>query len=154
MAGETLGDGAQGLHPVRDYVLIEPKDAFEDASGLILPEAYSDDAHSSDGDYVRERNRLCLGVVQAVGPGRKDTDEIAGVREEKGQGWVRKPIPSRACQASLLDVSVDDQVLYDRASAARIDGTDPMLVMVRERAILVAVEGDARQVVGGIVTAS
>lgn len=118
------------LRPIHDFHLLRPMDAFEDASGLVLPQGYNDDVHGSDGDHIRTRNQLCLGVVVAVGPGLwKDGRRVQ------------------------TDLEVGEKVMYNRADAKLVKGSDPMLVLVREPAIFLAVVGDVRQVVGGLVTA-
>lgn len=124
--------------PVNDSVVLRPKDAFSTASGLELPQGYADDAHGSDRDMIRERNQLCLAEVVDVGPGYK----YAGKRKPKGVAFVRPP----------LDVTPGDQVLYNRADAKRLKGTDELLVVIKHHAIFAIVEGSVRQVVGGIVS--
>ncbi len=121
---------AERVRPVLDQVLVRPMDNFADASGLILPEAYDDDAHGSDRDFIREGNQLCLGVVIAV-----------------GEGW-KYPKTGRA----PLDVEVGEKVMYNRADAKLVQGTAPALVLVRHHAIFLRVEGSVRQVVGGLVS--
>lgn len=152
----ALNDGAV-LSPILDYVIIEPRDAFEHESGLVLPEAYDDDAYSNDGDLIRARNQLCLGIVRAVGPGPKHREPKPGIRRRDATGeptkqWEREPEPERPSQRRPMDVSPGDQVLYHRASALKLDDSDPVLVVVHEPAIYLAVEGSVRQVVGGIVS--
>ena len=131
----TMTDG-RTLSPLHDMVVIEPRDAWLDAGAVHLPPNYQDDAHSSDGDYIRERNKLCLGVVRAVGPGRW--------RYSKDVPPWRKPPP----------VEPGEQVMYDRASALRVDNREhmPTLIMVHEEAVLLSVAGDVRQVIGGLIS--
>ena len=121
---------ASTLRPALDQVLVRPMDAFEDASGLVLPQGYNDDCHGSDKDFIRDKNQLCLGIVIAVGPGWK-----------YATGDRHPP-----------DVSVGEQIMYNRADAKLVRGTDPQLVLVRNHAIFLKVEGSVRQVVGGLVT--
>jgi len=149
VTGETIS-------PILDYVVIEPRDAFADASGIVLPEAYDDDAHGSDGDMIRKHNQLCLGIVRAVGPGSKTEAAKPGIRRMGPDGptehWEREPEPPEPkVSRELPDVEVGEQVVYHRASAIRIDGTDPLLVIVHEEAVFLAIEGDVHQVVGGVV---
>ncbi len=122
-------DGALTIRPLLDQVVIRPLDSFEDASGLVLPQAYADDDHGDNNDMIRDRNQLCLGVVIAVGPGWK----YPGGR-----------VP--------LDVQVGERVMYNRADAKRVTGSDPPLVWVRHHAIFLRVDGSVRQVVGGLVS--
>lgn len=137
-----MSDKVQGWTALHDMVVIEPRDAFATAGEIVLPEAYDDDAHGSDRDMIREYNKACLGIVRAVGPGMKNvrTEEDADDDEITER---RKP-----------DIEVGAQVLYDRASATRLDGTDPMLVIVPEGGIFMEVVGDVAPVVGGLVTRS
>lgn len=125
-------DLAQGIRPLHDWVVIEPRDAFRSQSDLLaLPQAYDDDAHTSDGDLIREGNKLCCGIVRAVGP-----------------GWVNEE-----CVRLEHDVEVGQRVMYDRASAERIDGTKPTLVRLRAYGVYLVLEDDnIEPVVGGLVT--
>jgi co-chaperonin GroES (HSP10) len=129
-----MKDPAQGHRPIKEWVVIEPTDAFASDGLIDLPEAYDDDAHGSGGDMIREKNRLCLGIVRAVGPGAK-------IEDEDGNRWRRQP-----------DVEVGERVMYCRASATLLEGTDPMLVTVREEGIFLSIAGDVRAVYGGIVS--
>jgi co-chaperonin GroES (HSP10) len=124
-----VSDPAQGFKPIAQWILIEPRDAFESGGTIALPQSYDDDAHGSDGDFIRERNKLCLGIVRGVGCGRTE------------EGDRRIP-----------DVEVGELVMYDRASAKKIEGTSPLLVMCWEDGVFFAVEG-AKAVFGGLVTA-
>jgi co-chaperonin GroES (HSP10) len=122
---------AQGFVPLHDRIVIEPTDAFRSGGVLELPQAYDDDVSGSNGDLIRERNKLCLGIVRAIGSGERDED-----------GEIVRP-----------DVEVGERVMYDRASAVEIVGTDPKLVVVREAGIAFAVGDDVEPVLGGLVTA-
>lgn len=126
-----MTDAAQGHKPIKEWVVIEPTDAFRSDGVIELPEAYDDDAHGSNQDMIRQKNTLCLGIVRAVGPGKKLKN-----------GTRRPP-----------EVEVGERVMYCRASATLLDGTDPVLVTVREDGVFFAVAGDVRPVFGGIVSA-
>ena len=131
----TMTDG-RTLSAMRDMVIIEPRDEWGDAGAVHLPPNYHDDSHGSDGDYIRARNKLCLGIVRAVGPGcwRQTKD---------GAPW-RMPPP----------VEPGEQVLYDRASAMRVDDREhmPTLILLPQDAVLLSVVGNVRQVLGGLVS--
>lgn len=125
--------------PINEWVVIEPRDAFEHGDpsgegGIILPQAYDDDAHGSHGDFIRERNSLCYGVVRAVGPGRQ---------RWRGADFIGREIP---------DVEVGDRVMYCRASATLVEGSSPMLVIVREKGVMLKVESPAKAVLGGLIS--
>ena len=129
-----------GIVPRNNMVIVEPRDSFEHASGLVLPQAYDDDAHGGDGDMIRQRNQLCLAVVRGVGPGEwRQGDNDDGT---PGPLWQDTP-----------PVEVGEQVMYLRANAVPIKDSDPLLVMVPDAAIFMRVEGEARQVADGIVSA-
>ncbi len=123
------------LIPVLDQVLIRSLDVFKSET-LHLPEAYEDDCHGSNKDMIRDRNQLCLGIVIRAGPGWK----------YDGKGHTP------------LDVKTGDHVMYNRADAKIVEGTDAAtegctpLVMTRNHAIFAVVKGPARQIVGGLVT--
>lgn len=119
------------LTPVNDWVVLMPMDGSGSEGGIALPEGYADDAHGNDGDHVRERNQLCQAAVVAVGPGFKYS------------GSLRVP----------LDVVVGDRVMYNRADGRLLRREEPMIVAVRHHCIYMVVEGGARQVLGGLVTA-
>jgi hypothetical protein len=130
---------AQGIAPILDLCTVEPIDAFRGEESIVLPEAYADDAHRTGGDMIRESNKLCFGIVRAVGPGWK----LNPGEDDDGTEPHRVPV----------DLAVGMQVMYDRASASELPGTDPMLVSVPALGILLVVEGDAEPVFGGLVSA-
>lgn len=135
-------DPAQGHRPVKEWVVIEPRDSFRSDGTIVLPDAYDDDAHGSDRDMIRERNTLCLGIVRAVGPGyRTDSPKLHPAYND----GERPPYVDH-------DIRVDMVVMYDRASAIKLDGTTPMLVTVRAHGVLLEVEGDVEPVLGGLVS--
>ncbi len=133
-------DVAQGIRPILDWCVVEPRDAFRGEGVIALPDAYSDDTHRSDGDMIREGNKLCFGVVRAVGPGWKlnPSEDDDGTEPHRIE----------------VDLAAGMQVLYDRGSAVAIAGTKPQLVSVPALGILIVVEGDAEPVFGGLVSAS
>lgn len=139
---------AQGYQPIKEWIVIEPRDAFASEGELVLPQAYDDEAHGSNRDMIRERNRNCFGIVRAVGPGyRPDSPKLHKWADD--EDYEQDDDEQHAIDH---DVRVGMQVMYDRASATKIEGTDPMLVIVRAHGILCVVEGHARPVVGGLVS--
>lgn len=133
-------DPAQGIRPILDWCVVEPRDGFRGEGVIALPEAYEDDAHRSGGDMIRESNKLCFGVVRAVGPGWKlqPGDDDDGTEPHRVE----------------LDLAAEMQVMYDRSSATALEGTKPALVSVPALGILLVIEGDAEPVFGGLVSAS
>lgn len=135
-----MSDGVSdcGIIPASQYVILEPMDEFANAEGIVLPQAYDDATHGDAGDFIRERNQLCLSVVRGVGPGPWRWPTKGGV--QVGPPWRDRP-----------PVELGEQVMYLRANAVPVDGTD--LVLVPDVAIFFAVAGKARQVADGIVSA-
>ena len=131
----TLTDG-RTLSPLQDYVIIKPEDSWTDDTGVVLPPNYNDDTHGNEGDQIRERNKLCLGIVQAVGPGEWRWDD--------GISPWRKPPP----------VEPGELVMYERAAAVRVDDREheASLVLLKEESVFLSVPPDVRQVLGGLVT--
>lgn len=115
------------IRPIRDEVLLAPRNSHRmDADGaVVLPDAFGDDTHGDDGDFIRERNQLCLAEVLAVGEGY--------------------PLSAKVRHPML--VSPGDLVLYNRADGRLMDDGN---VLVRHHAIFVVVDEPARPVFGGI----
>jgi co-chaperonin GroES (HSP10) len=116
--------------PLNDWVVVEPRDSleFDETGKIVLPDGYADDVHGGDGDFIRERNQLCLATVRAVGPGYPLSAK------------VRHP----------MHVLEGDSVLYNRADGRLNDDGS---VLVRHHAIFAVVDGPVRPVFGGIESA-
>lgn len=93
------------LKPLGDRLVVKPQEQEETtASGLVLPET------------AKEKPQQ--GVVQAVGPGRRDDD---GNRIE-------------------MDVAVDDVVLYAKYGGTEIKIDDEKLLILKESDVLAILE--------------
>jgi chaperonin GroES len=93
------------LKPLSDYIVIEPKEMeTKSSSGIILP------------DSTKEKPQI--GVVLAVGPGKKDEDG--------------KPVK--------VEIKEGDSVMYKKwaGTETKVDGKE--LILVREEDLLAIVK--------------
>jgi len=118
------------IRPINDHVLLLPRDNFRGSKTIALPEAYDDDAHGSNNDFIRETNQLALATVLAV-----------------GKGWQFE-VGRRLGN----DVKPGDSVLYNRADGKELIQDGQQLVIIRNHAIFCVVPNDVEAEFGGIVS--
>jgi chaperonin GroES len=107
-----------GMHPLQDWVLIEPGEAKDKTSGgLFIPES--------------EKEKPVEGKVLDVGKVRWDEPETQ---------WGRKPKVKQEKVFHATVVKPGDQILYEKYGTTKIDVDGQELVLVRESDVLGWVE--------------
>lgn len=121
------------IRPILDGILVRMEPPAEmTAGGLHIP-----DVARADVGTWRAQRQAKIGVVLAVGPGRRRPRRTGWERDRRKQGLLKPEEVARKFDLAAergalmpIGVSVGDRVLFDNAADLRpVDEADPLIRM-------------------------